>query len=232
MAPDPLLVLVSSPALGPQVWRSTGTELSSRGWRVTYAPRVATAPETAADFIRALVTAIPTDHDVVLVPHSNAGLYVPALVERHQVVGSVFVDAGLPSLAGRTPLAPPNLYEFLRKLADADGRLPPWTEWWDEATAGLFPDATVRRAVEAEQPRLPLSYFAGSVHASSGWDRGQYAYLAFGDTYAAERDQAAARGWPVRNLAGRHLQMLHDPASVATAIVELLRDLAAASVVT
>ncbi len=125
MAPDPLLVLVSSPALGPQVWRSTGTELSSRGWRVTYAPRVATAPETAADFIRALVTAIPTDHDVVLVPHSNAGLYVPALVERHQVVGSVFVDAGLPSLAGRTPLAPPNLYEFLRKLADADGRLPP-----------------------------------------------------------------------------------------------------------
>lgn len=225
MAPDPLLVLVSSPALGPQVWKSTGAELSSRGRAVTYAPNVATAPLTADDFVRSLVTAIPTDHDVVLVPHSNAGLYVPALVERHQVVGTVFVDAGLPSRAGPTPLAPPHLYEFLHGLADASGRLPPWTEWWDDAdAAGLFPDAVVRRAVEAEQPRLPLSYFAGSLSAPSGWDRGPCGYLMLGDTYATERDQAAARGWPVRTLPGRHLHMLHDPAGVATAIVELLAE--------
>ncbi|MDQ3664926.1 MAG: alpha/beta hydrolase, partial [Actinomycetota bacterium] len=98
----------------------------------------------------------------------------------------------------------------------------PWTEWWDdEATAGLFPDAIVRRAVEAEQPRLPLSYFAASVPVRPGWDDKPGAYLAFGDTYAAEREQAAARGWPVRTLPGRHLQMLHDPAGVAAAIVEL-----------
>jgi len=225
MAPDPLLVLVSSPALGPQVWKSTGAELASRGWPVTYAPRIATAPETAADFVRALVTAIPTDHDVVLVPHSNAGLYVPAVVERHQVVGSVFVDAGLPSRAGPTPLAPPHLYEFLRGRADADSRLPPWTEWWDdEASAGLFPDAAAQHEVEAEQPRLPLSYFADSVPVQPGWDDEPCAYLAFGDTYASEREQAEARGWPVRTLPGRHLHMLLDPAGVATAIVELLAE--------
>ncbi len=225
MPPDPLLVLVSSPALGPQVWRSTGVELSSRGWAVSHAPRVATAPDTASDFVRALATSIPTDHDVVLVPHSNAGLYVPALAAEHLVVGTVFVDAGLPGDSGPTPLAPPDLYEFLRGLADADGRLPPWTEWWGKTEGeGLFSDAAVRRAVEAEQPQLPLSYFAGSVSGSPGWDDHRCAYLAFGDTYATEREQAAARGWPVRTVPGRHLHMLHDPAGVATAIIELLAD--------
>ena len=223
MAPDPMLVLVASPALGPQMWRSTGDELSSRGWPVTYAPHVTTAPETVDDFASALVTAIPTDHDVVLIPHSNAGLYVPAVVERHQVVGAVFVDAGLPSRAGPTPLAPPHLYEFLRGRADTDGRLPPWTEWWDDAdTAGLFPDAVVRRAVEAEQPRLPLSYFAGTVPTSRSWERIPCGYLAFGDTYATECNQAQDDGWPVRIIPGRHLHMLHDPAGVATVIIELL----------
>lgn len=72
--------------------------------------------------------------------HSNAGAYVPALTGQRRVVGCVFVDALLPSRAGRVPLAPLAFLDVLRDLADDVGLLPPWTCWWDEAdVAGLLP---------------------------------------------------------------------------------------------
>jgi hypothetical protein len=71
--------------------------------------------------------------------------------------------------------------------------LPEWTHWWDEADfEGLFPSAGVREQVEREQPRLPLSYFHESLPAPSGWDDRPCAYLAFGDTYSTERNEAEA----------------------------------------
>jgi hypothetical protein len=48
------------------------------------------------------------------------------------------------------------------------------------------------------------------------------AYLAFGDTYAAETARARQAGWPVTVLDGGHLHMLVDPDEVAAAIVGLL----------
>jgi hypothetical protein len=68
------------------------------------------------------------DEPVVLVPRSNAGLYVPAVVDAlgEQVRSVVFVDAALPGAGHHTPP------EFLRRLA-IDGTLPPWTSGWDEA---------------------------------------------------------------------------------------------------
>jgi hypothetical protein len=77
--------------------------------------------------------------------------------------------------------------------------------------------------VVAEEARLPLDYFRGMMPVPRGWDEGlPAAYLAFGETYAAERADAAKRGWPTRTLAGLHLHMLVDPAEVASALLELL----------
>lgn len=164
----------------------------------------------------AFAKALPTDRDLVLVAHSNAGAYVPPLLTGRRVVGVVFVDAVLPPPHGRTPLAPPAFLEFLRRKADAAGLLPGWTHWWDEdEVAMLFPDAETRERVERELPRLPLSYFTGSVAATEGWDRCPGAYLAFGDTYAAERDRAERQGWPVMTLSGGHLHLLVDPEEVS-----------------
>jgi hypothetical protein len=61
------------------------------------------------------------DDSVVLVPHSNADLLVPAVVEAlgDQVRGVVFVDAALPGGGHHSPS------EFLRRLATVDGLLPP-----------------------------------------------------------------------------------------------------------
>ena len=159
--------------------------------------------------------------DVVLVPHSNAGLHAPRLADRIGARGVVYVDAALPGDGPETTLAPPRFLAFLEELADADGLLPPWTRWWDD-THGLFPDDATRAAVEAEQPRLPLSYFTGRVPVPDGWADRPSAYLAFGDTYAEEISFALASGWPVTALPGRHLHQLVDPPGVAAAITVLV----------
>jgi hypothetical protein len=135
----------------------------------------------------------------------------------------VFVDAILPGSTGPTPLAPEAALPQLAALADSDGLLPPWTAWWDDAdVAALFPDDEMRRRIEAEEPRLPLTYFSQSIDAPTGWDERPAAYLAFGDTYAAERADAESRGWPTLTLAGNHLHMLVDPDAVARAILGLV----------
>lgn len=98
--------------------------------------------------------------------------------------------------------------------------LPPWTQWWDNM-AGLFPDGATREALEGEQQRLLLSYFTSRVPVPRGWRERAAAFVAFGDTYAEERDLATRSGWSTRTLAGRHLHQLHDPAGVGRAIVDL-----------
>jgi hypothetical protein len=218
------LALLPSPLLGPTVWAAVGSVLAEHGWTITIPPafdRIGSFQDVLTHWERTL----PGDAEYVLVPHSNAGLYVPALGERRRVLGTVFVDAALPPEAGSTPLAPPALYRKLAELASTDGFLPPWTEWWeDDELAGVFPDAATRTSVAAEQVRLPLSYFAARMPVTAGWAKRPSAYLAFGDTYRRERLVATDHGWPVRTLPGAHLLMLTEPARVASVIEELVTE--------
>ncbi|MCU1420319.1 MAG: hypothetical protein JWR57_1488 [Mycetocola sp.] len=149
------LALLPSPLLGPAVWAAVGSALADRGWTVT-SPPVFGPLRSPADRLAHWENALPEDAAYVLVPHSNAGLYVPALGERPHVLGTVFVDAALPPGSGSAPLRPLRLYEMLAGLADGNGMLPPWTGWWDDAElADVFPDIGTRAGVEAEQIRLP-----------------------------------------------------------------------------
>ena len=217
-----VLVLLPSPLLGPSVWQPVGQVLTERGWQVMTGP-APVAPRTGQDVFDGLLAALPTGQDLVVIPHSNAGAYVPALAAQRRVVGCVFVDALLPPRSGRVLLAPPAFHDVLRELADDTGTLPPWTGWWDEAdVAALFSSAAARAEVEREQQRFPLSYFEGSLPVPLGWDERPVGYLAFGDTYATDRDEAVLRGWPVNTLLGHHLHMLADPESVATELVAML----------
>jgi hypothetical protein len=185
----------------------------------SYARQVRTPEEVLEE----LLSEVPDDPGLVLVPHSNAGLYVAALAARRRLAGVVFVDAGLPSAAGTTPAAPGGLVEHLGALVDSDGLLPPWTSWWPrEVVDDLFPDKASRAAVEREQRRLPLSYFVSDVPSPPGWEGLPGAYLAFGDAYADERDDARRRGWPVETLPGGHLHQLVDPTAVTDAVERLI----------
>ncbi|MGH3448320.1 MAG: hypothetical protein ACRDP4_11940 [Nocardioidaceae bacterium] len=218
------LVLLPSPLLGPAVWEPVADELVDRGHPAQTVPAPSNPLRTSDDVVGHLLSAIPSDRDVILLPHSNAGLYVPALVGQRHVVGAVFVDAGLPPKTDDVPLAPPGLFAMLADKVEDDGLLPPWTTWWDGAeVAELFPSPEVRARVEQEQPRLPLSYFSAQLPISSGWDTTPAgAYLAFGDTYTEDRELAAVRGWPTATMPGSHLHMLVDPIGVTRELQVLL----------
>jgi pimeloyl-ACP methyl ester carboxylesterase len=218
---EPTFVLIPSPLLGPATWESTARVFEQRGRQVAVASLEAVAT-SAAPYWPAGVDAIVRsagDGPVVLVPHSNAGLFVPAVVDElgDRVQNVVFVDAAVPGTGAVAPR------EFLARLVDANGLLPPWTRWWGEADiAELFPSAEVRAMVEAEQPRLPLAYYDQLPPAPDGWDRPRCAYLWFGEPYDTTAELASARGWTARHLPGNHLHMLSDPDGVADAVLDLV----------
>jgi len=210
------VALISSPVLGTAVWEPVAQLLEQAGHRVqcVAAGRV---PGSGADYAEQVLEALPHDRRWVLVAHSNAGAIIPVVSARRDVAALVFVDAILPPAEGSQPLAPPAFLPFLESIASS-GVLPEWTRWWDSVDE-LFPSPDVRTAVEAQQLRLPLEYFASSIDVPAGWDSAPGWYLAFGDTYAVERADAAARGWHVTTLDGAHLHQLVDPAAVAAVIV-------------
>jgi hypothetical protein len=211
MTPRP--VLIGSPLLGGRAWEPVASLLD--------AEVVSPHGSSAAEVLESLLAQLPERDDLVLVPHSNAGLYAAAVAQQRPVRGVVFVDAGIPAADRPTATAPAAVLTFLQELSDADGLLPQWTRWWpEEDVAVLFPSASVRERIEADQPRLPLSYFSDEVPAAPVPQR--CAYLAFGDTYAEEVARAEAAGWPVSRVEGRHLHLLCDPPGVAAEIEQLI----------
>ncbi|GAA0801354.1 hypothetical protein [Spirilliplanes yamanashiensis] len=218
-----LVALLPSPFLPPAAWEPVAAALRARGHRVTV-PTLPT-PAAPATLAAGLTAALPATEPLTLVPHSNAGLYVPGLCTTHRVAAAIFVDALLPPGAGPAPVAPPTFLAHLRGLATPDGLLPPWTTWWDAADiAPLFPSPAALATLRAAEPRVPLSYVEGTVDVPAGWASGvRGAYLAFGDAYADERATAGELGWPVVTIpdAG-HLHVLMAPETVADHIAAWL----------
>ncbi|WP_327588543.1 alpha/beta hydrolase [Nonomuraea sp. NBC_00507] len=174
----------------------------------------------------AAVAPLPPETEVVLVAHSNAGRFMPVVVDAidRTVKSCIFVDAALPVREGLTDAVAPALLETVRRKAEA-GRLPPWSQWWEEAdVAPLFPDEETRRAICDEQPRLPLSFFEQHIPVPTGWDNRPCGYLMFGadsDEAQGDDDKAAdarERGWRVEHLRGLHLHQLVDPDAVTAMI--------------
>ncbi|HWG25260.1 hypothetical protein [Actinospica sp.] len=225
----PVFVLVHSPSVGPSTWRPVADRLASAGYQARvpsllrvgegeppYWPRV-------VDAVRDDLGRLPGDVPLVLVGHSNAGLFLPAVRWglTHRVIGSIFVDAALPARSGPTPAASPEMLDFLHPLA-VNGVLPRWTDWWDEAdVAPLFPDAATRQTVIIEQPYLPLAYYEQDVPAPDGWDDHRCSYLLFSAAYGELAAEAHDRGWYVAHLPGEHLHQIVDPAGTARHLVEL-----------
>ncbi|MFE6308390.1 alpha/beta hydrolase [Nocardiopsis sp. NPDC057823] len=226
---QPTFVLVHSPSVGPSTWRPVAECLTATGYRVRL-PSLLDIGAGAPPFWPRIVSAVrddlrqvPADSPLVLVAHSNAGLFLPLIrsgLDR-PVVGSVFVDAALPARSGPTPVAPPRLLEFLRPMV-VNGRLPRWTDWWDEAeVASLFPNPKVRRTVVEEQPTLPLSYYEQHIPVPEGWDDHPCSYLLFSPPYDGLAAEARERGWRSAHLPGTHLHQISDPVGTARHLVEL-----------
>jgi hypothetical protein len=230
----PLFVLVHSPSVGPLTWTQVAAELTVRGVD-TVVPSLLDVAEADPPYWPRVVERVAAaigERDpaagVVLVAHSNAGLFMPVLAEGvgRPVRACLFVDAAVPSLTGATPVAEPEFLEILRGKA-IGGRLPRWTDWWDEAdVAPLFDDPLVRAAVTAEQPQLPLAYYEQQVPVPDSWDEHHCGYLLFAPPYDELARQVRERGWLVDELPGEHLHQLVDPRGVAERLLALYERIA------
>ena len=226
---DAAFVLVHSPSVGPLTWAPVETRLKAAG-ATAVVPSLLGVADAGPPFwpfvteaVGRAIGQLPRSQPVVLVAHSNAGLFVPVIAEasRPRVAGCLFVDAALPARTGPTPVAPPELLDFLRPKVTG-GRLPPWTQWWDETDiAPMFPDPQTRRAVSAEQPRLPLRYYEEQVPVPDGWDTAPCGYLLFGPPYDQAAQDARERGWAVDHVPGHHLHQLVAPDAVAASIIAM-----------
>lgn len=218
MARFALLGSIFLPAL---VMEPLADALAERGHDVVVAGDAGDG--TVAEVVDSYVAAVSDLPGAWLVAHSNAGNFVPAVAERTDAVGAVFMDAVLPPLAGGCwPVVPVELAESLRGDAENDA-LPRWTRWWaaDEMRS-LFPSAESFAQVDAVTPRVSSSYLDEVADAVPGWSsRLRCAYLAFGDSYEQEAQRAEEARWQVRRLELEHLGILTDPELVAASIEEL-----------
>ena len=218
------VVVLPSPLLGPATYEPLAASLESLGCSVTVAdlPVVPTTPQTVLAGFESVLAA---GCDVVLA-HSNAGYYLPALVERRPVA-VVAMDAALPTQdACETRLAPAQFAELIHSLPLTGGRLPPWPDWWEHSEVRpLFPDEGWFERVRREAPRLLPAYFTGRLPVPRAWASGPRAYVAFGDTYADEVAFAETSGWLVHRFDGHHLAHLAAPDEVARLVRSACDDL-------
>ncbi|WP_426502118.1 alpha/beta hydrolase [Dactylosporangium sp. McL0621] len=218
-------LLVHSPLLGPRSWAPVAARLRDAGAAVAVPPLVHIAddgPPFAPRVAAAVAAAgLPPGGPVAVVAHSSAGLFVPAVAAAlgGAAAACVFVEAALPARSGPSRAATPERVEVLRGLA-RDGRLPRWTDWWEDVTP-LFPDAETQREVSQEQPRLPLSYYTEPIANPPGWAALPCGYILFSPAYEPVAADARERGWPVVELPGRHFHQLVDPDAVTAAVVAL-----------
>ncbi|MFL6128151.1 MAG: hypothetical protein ACJ73E_03695 [Mycobacteriales bacterium] len=217
-------LLVHPPLLGPAVWAPCAAELTEAGHRAIVPDLRAACDPPAGWPLRAAAAATAgVTGPMVVAGHSGAGVLLPLVADRLGVgtAAVVFVDALVPAATGAT--APSERFHaFLDELPLTAGRLPRWTEWWGpDALAELVPDAGLRAAIAAEAPRLPRAFYAEPVPVPASWPPARVAYLQLSPAYDADAAEAAARGWPVRTLPGRHLDLVSRPAEVAAAITAL-----------
>lgn len=174
--------------------------------------------------VRDALAKADTSQPAVLVPHSNAGLFLPLIAKglEHPLAGTVFADASIPADSQVTTAAEEEFLPFLRGLADRDGVLPRWTDWWpDQDVAAMLPEPDVRRVIVAEQPRLPLDYYVQEIPQPRQWAASPCAYLLFSAAYTEMANRARERGWPVAVTEGEHLHQVVDPDAVAAALIDL-----------
>jgi pimeloyl-ACP methyl ester carboxylesterase len=208
-------------------------ELERRG-RVAVVPSlvgVADAPEPQWRHVPNAVRSATSQlqRPAVLVGHSGACLLLPVIAEALaiEVAALIFVDSFLPPPAGRLPLGPPAFMDQLRALA-TDGVLAKWSSWFGaDAMREMVPDERLRADLEAEMPRLPLSYFETAVPVPENWvKRRPCAYLLLSAPYEASAAEARAYGWPVVEIPGvRHMAIATNAMPVTEALLNLERSL-------
>jgi hypothetical protein len=225
-------VLLHSPLVSPFTWHSTAAALTARGY-IAHVPDLADTPGAApywqqhAASAAAALAGRPADEPLTLVAHSGAGPLLPAIgaALARPIAAYLFVDAGWPT-PGRSRLDTfgPAGDDSFRTFLEGGGRFPDWSA---ADLAEIVPDAITRNRLAAELRPRGLDYWAELLPTVPGWPDAPVAYLRFSDSYLPDAAQARAQGWPVRERAAGHFEMLVHSAQVAAELLALLAELEA-----
>ena len=222
------LLLVHSPLVGCGTWDPVADVLAGDGYAVTV-PDMASAVAAGPPYhLRQaqVIADCAAGQPAILIGHSRAG---PLLATAGTMLGAglqgyIFVDARLPA-PGRSWMATvqPGLAARLRDMADPQGWLPPWPQWWGgEELAALIPDPAVRRHFAAGCPRLPMAMLEEVHPPAPGWPAAPGGYLQLSEAYDVDAGRARELGWPVRKLLSHHLALLTEPGQIARVVRELI----------
>ncbi|NND76342.1 MAG: alpha/beta hydrolase [Ilumatobacter sp.] len=224
------LLFVHSPLVGPSSWaRVAKVARDARGGRVTVPDLtgIASMRQEWTDWYvtAAARAATPRSGEVVVVGHSGAGVFLPAIAAELGARATIFVDAVVPPGDGPHHTSPA-LAELLDRQTDA-GLLRPWLDWWpDDVVERLLPDGADRAALRADMPRLPRAFYDEPVAVPDGWTDRPNCYVQLSPAYDDDRRRAHEWGWPVSAFDGTHLSVITDPGRVFAAIVDVVEQIA------
>jgi hypothetical protein len=221
------LLLVHSPLIGPAIWDLVAGQLAERGYEVNV-PDLTGTVAAQPPYCRRQAEVIAdgaSGRPSVFIGHSGAGsLLAAAGAITGQARAYIFADAGLP-VPGQTWMEtmPPELASQVREMADAQGWLPPWPQWWgDEVMTELIADPDQRRHFAADCPPLPLAMFEEAHPEVPHWPDAPAGYLQLSDAYHDQAEKARDLGWPVITRKSHHLAPLTDPGMVTESLHELI----------
>jgi pimeloyl-ACP methyl ester carboxylesterase len=222
------LLLVHSPLVGCGTWEPIARDLAGDGYAVAIPDLAGTVAAGSPYHLRLaqVIANSAAGQPAILIGHSRAG---PLLATAGTMLGEglrgyVFVDARLPA-PGRTWMetVPPGLAARMHDMADPQGWLPPWSQWWgEEELAALLPDPAVRQHFATGCPRLPLAMFEETYPPAPGWPDAPGGYLQLSEAYQDDAARARELGWPVRQQLSHHLALLTEPGQVAREVRKLI----------
>jgi pimeloyl-ACP methyl ester carboxylesterase len=224
----PRLLLVHSPLVGCETWEPVATDLAADGYAVTIPDLAGTLTAGPPYHLRQaqVIADSAAQRPVILIGYSRAGSLLATIgtMLRPNVRGYIFVDARLPTPGcSWMQTTAPDLVARLREMADPQGWLPPWPQWWgEEELAALLPDPALRQRFAAGCPPLPLAMFEEIDPLAPGWPDAPGGYLQLSEAYDDEAATARGLGWPVREQPSHHLALLTQPGQVAREIRELI----------
>lgn len=223
----PAYVLVHSPLVGPVTWSLVARVLRERGLQA-HTPTIRSDTPTppywkqhARDVANGIAS-VPAETPLILVGHSGAGQLLPGIRELllNEVLGYVFVDAGLPENgSSRLDSMRRESADFARQFRaelECGTRFPTWT---DADLRPVIPDDTLRAEVVNDLRPQPLAFFTEPILVFAGWPDAPCAYIQFTSGYEVFAEDARSAGWPFMRLEGDHFHMLVDPGAVADAIL-------------
>jgi alpha/beta hydrolase family protein len=229
------IILVTGPLVGASSWAPTADRLRAAGARV-HVPdvlaRLGGAPSWSA-WTSHLVELVSPDDEPILIGHSSASTLVVDLATKIHVSGLIIVDGDIPPASGSAPPIRATFHEFISGLADEDGLLPPWSQWWvkDRRRAQLVGidalalDPGSFESFEMGLPRMTLSWFDDVIDLAP-WGHIPAGYIQLSAIYDHAAEEALRRAWPVRRMQGTHLHPTLKPDETAAAIQAVCRELA------